>query len=657
MARLLSPAALLLPSVYAASAPTFDVSPSALHFAAVVAGSTPSKQVIVVNNTVANSALKWRASVSGSGASYCSVSPTQGSLVGQTALLLNVSASVPTQGGSYQCTVTLSDNGSNPKATNSVSVNVSYGVLPKGSTPPPPDTTPPGVPQYLSTVATGLGTVSFNWIGGGDPDSYTAGYAVYRDGTQLGVTGLSSYQDTGLATGSYHTYTVSAFDACQNISAQAPPIAITTFAPAPPNVPAIYQSLYQGLQSSFATDLALVGAQWTGVKYPVNYSSTLMSALADGGLRTYFTNLTAVDQELDALQGLGINAVLVIVGFPIFDQNFYRYIGQTPTQAQQTVQNYLTFYELVAQDIHSRKDSYGKPMRMIVEANPLLTVDGSRTNLDPTAYYQSLSFTTYKQRRSASTVMIAQYVQPDYLIIQSEPDTDARDDYRPELNTPATDVAMVQQFVNDLEAAHLSGLHSTILLGSGMGTWQVSWQQYLGTPGTATGLLGITGLDGIDNHIYYMGGQSTSGMATELDVSMQMIDFAHAAGKMASIAEFWGHKSLIAGELDFDKRARDTFDFMAPLDQQFMPVLFKLANEKSVEYLSAFNDNLFWADEPYGLLPCVPVYPATGSQNSTCDNLILSAETAAAQLALTLGQRSSLGTTYKADIAAYWMPH
>src|ERR1039457_1706763 len=48
LARLLSPAALLLPSAYSASAPTFNVSPSALHFAAVVAGSTPSKQVIVV---------------------------------------------------------------------------------------------------------------------------------------------------------------------------------------------------------------------------------------------------------------------------------------------------------------------------------------------------------------------------------------------------------------------------------------------------------------------------------------------------------------------------------------------------------------------------------------------------------------------------------
>ena len=45
-----------------------------------------------------------------------------------------------------------------------------------------------------------------------------------------------------------------------------------------------------------------------------------------------------------------MNAVMVSLGFPIFDQNFYEFLGQTPFQAQQTVQNYLTYYELVAQD-------------------------------------------------------------------------------------------------------------------------------------------------------------------------------------------------------------------------------------------------------------------------------------------------------------------
>jgi hypothetical protein len=611
-----------------------------------------------VNNTVAGSTLKWRATVTGSGAAYCKVNPSEGTLVGQSGVLLTVSASVPTAGGSYQCTVKLSDNGSSPPATNSASVNVSYAVYAKGSTLPPPNTTPPNVPQELSVTATGLGAVSFNWYSSGDPaNQYIAGYTVYRDGAQIAVTGLTSYQDNGLATGSYHTYTVTAFDSSQNTSGQAPPIAVTTFAPVPSGVPATYQSLYQGLQSNMATDLALINVQWTGAKYPVNFSSCLTSANDNSGLRTNFTALTAVDQELNALQGLGMNTVMVSLGFPIFDQNFYEFIGQTSTQAAQTVQNYLSFYEAVAQDIHGRKDINGTPMKMIVEANPLLTVDNPGTSLNPTAYYQSLSLTTYEQRRSANTVMIAKYVQPDYLLVQSEPDTDARDDYRPELNTAATDVAMVQLIVNTLNGANVPGLHSTVKLGSGMGAWQENWQEYLGTPGTGTGLLGITGLDGIDNHVYYLTPPSSSGLPMELDVSLQIIQSVHAAGKFASIAEFWPHKSLISNENSLDVNARDNFSFWAPLDEQYMPAMFELANEQSLEYLSAFNTGQFWAYEPYAALPCVPVYPDPNSLNTSCDLSILTAVSTTVQSALGGGQVSSLGTAYKADIASYWVAH
>ena len=649
----------LLPSMHAANAPAFNASPSDLYMSAVVKGAAPAPQDIVVDNTVAGSTLKWHATLSGSGAAYCAVNPSRGTLVGQSAVMLSVSASVPAGGGAYQCTVTLSDNGSSPPATNSGFVNLSYGVYAQGTILPPPNTTPPNVPQYLSVVATGLSTVSFNWYSSGDPaNRYAAGYAVYRDGAQIAVTGLTSYQDSGLANASYHNYTVTAFDSSLNTSAEAPLIAVTTFAPVPAGVPAAYQSLYQGLQSKMATDLDLVNAQSTGAKYPVNYSICLASANDNGGLRLNFTDLTAVDRELNAAQALGMNAVMVSLGFPIFDRNFYEFIGQTSAQAHQTVQNYLTFYELVAQDIHRRKDINGTPMRMIVEANPLLTVDNLGTNLNPAAYYQSLSFVTYEQRRSANTVTTAQSVQPDYLIVQSEPDTDARDDYRPELDTPATDVAMVQQFVNDLAAAKVPGLHSTVKLGAGMGAWQANWQEYLGTPGAATGLLGITGLDGIDNHVYYLTGQSPSGMVLELGTSMQMIASVHAAGKFASIAEFWPHKSLIVGESFLDATARDNFDFWAPLDEQYIPIIFEMANQGSLAYLSAMNDGEFWAYEPYASLPCLPVYPAgTPTQNQVCDLSILSAVTATVQSALALEQMSATGTAYKAAITAYWMPH
>ena len=655
--RSLVMAAIMLPGMHAATAPAFNASPPDLYFNAKVGGGPPPHQVLVVNNTVAGSTLKWKASISNNGASYCSVSPSQGSISGPSGVLLTISLSVPDEAGAYYCTLTLSDNGSSPAASNTATVTVNYGVVPQSGTLPPPNTNTPGVPSYPSVAATGLSTVSFSWYASGETNNYVAGYSVYRDGKKIAVTGLTSYQDSGLATASYHTYAVSAFDSSGNVSAQAPPMAITTYAPAPADVPATYQSLYQGLESDMATDFVLINAQWAGTKYPVSYSSSLISADENGGLRTSFTDMTMVDQEIDGLQALGINAVMVEAGFPIFDQNFWEFIGQTSSQAKQTVQNYLTFYELVAQDIHGRKDVDGKPMVMIMEANPLLTVDDAADSLNASGYYQSLSLETYEQRRSANTVAIAQNVRPDFLTIQSEPDTDATNCYRPELNTPATDVAMVQMIVNNLTAADVPGLHSTIKLASGMGAWQENWQEYMGSPGAGTGLLGISGLDDIDNHIFDLNGQASSGLASQLDTSMQMIQTVQAAGKTASIGQYWPHKSLIVGENNLDVNVRDTFSFWAPLDQQFIPIIFELANQGSLQFLSSINDGQFWAYESYAALPCLPVYPATGSENVACDISIQSAEFAAVFADWELGQFSSTGTAYKAAIAEYWQPH
>jgi arginine/ornithine N-succinyltransferase beta subunit len=122
LARALFIAALILQSMRAASAPAFNAAPSNIYMNADVGGTAPTSQVIVLTNTVANSTLAWRATISGSGAAYCAVSPSKGTLVGQSAVMLTVSASVPSAGGAYQCTVTLSDNGSSPPATNSGAV-------------------------------------------------------------------------------------------------------------------------------------------------------------------------------------------------------------------------------------------------------------------------------------------------------------------------------------------------------------------------------------------------------------------------------------------------------------------------------------------------------------------------------------------------------
>lgn len=658
LTRISTIAALALPGMRAASAPAFKASPPDLYFNADAGGTPPAHQSIVVNNIVAGTALKWHATISGNGAAYCAVSPSEGTIAGEDAVLLTVSPTVPSAGGSYACTITLGDNGSSPPASNSATVNVGYGVYAKNATLPPPVTTPPNVPGPLSVTATGLSTASLNWYGEGDPGGYVAGYTVYRDGKQIAVTGMTSYQDSGLETASYHTYAVTAFDSLGNTSAEAPAIAVTTFAAAPPGVRSTYKSLYQGIESNIATDAALMSAQYNGTKYPVNYASVLMSANDDNGVRTSFTDLTPVDNELNVLQAVGFNTVMVRVGFPLFDQSFWEFLGQTSAQAQQTVQNYLSFYELVAQDIHSRKDVNGQPMKFIVEACPLMTVDNPGTNLNAAGFYQSLSLESYEEGRSASDVTIAQYIEPDFLTIQAEPDTDARDDYRPELNTPATDVAMVQLIVNNLTAADIPGLHTTIRLDSGMGAWQTNWQEYLGTPGAGTGLLGISGLDDIDNHVFALTGQASSGIALELYTSQQMIEMAHSAGKTASIGEFWAHKSLLTSDTNEDVLIRDTFSFWIPLDEQFIPVMFDLANQGSLQFLSTMNQGELYTYQSYATLPCLPVYPAGSStENETCDLLIQNVEESAASAAMALGQYSATGGAYKAAIAQYWQPH
>src|SRR5205085_7231786 len=86
------------------------------------------------------------------------------------------------------------------------------------------DTVAPSVPTGLSARAAGASAITLSWTAATDTVG-VAGYQVFRDGgtTPIGtVTTGTTFADTGLATGSTHTYTVVAFDAAGN---QSPPSA------------------------------------------------------------------------------------------------------------------------------------------------------------------------------------------------------------------------------------------------------------------------------------------------------------------------------------------------------------------------------------------------------------------------------------------------
>jgi hypothetical protein len=89
------------------------------------------------------------------------------------------------------------------------------------------DTTPPSIPTGLSATAVSQSEIDLSWASSTD-NVGVAGYQVFRNGSQIATTTAVSYPDIGLAASTSYSYTVSAFDAAGNISAQATSPSATT---------------------------------------------------------------------------------------------------------------------------------------------------------------------------------------------------------------------------------------------------------------------------------------------------------------------------------------------------------------------------------------------------------------------------------------------
>ena len=122
------------------------------------------------------------------------------------------------------------------------------------------DTTAPSVPTGLAATATGPDTVDLSWTASSD-DIGVAGYNVYRDGATtplVTVTSGTTYTDTGLTASTAYTYTVSAFDAAGNESAQSSAVTATTLAPSDTTAPSVPTGL-----AATATGPDTVDLSWT----------------------------------------------------------------------------------------------------------------------------------------------------------------------------------------------------------------------------------------------------------------------------------------------------------------------------------------------------------------------------------------------------------
>jgi chitodextrinase len=89
------------------------------------------------------------------------------------------------------------------------------------------DTAAPSAPTGLTASSTSSSQITLYWNASTD-NVGVAGYKIYRNGSYLTSVTTLSYSDTGLSAGTSYSYTVAAYDAAGNVSAQSSSISITT---------------------------------------------------------------------------------------------------------------------------------------------------------------------------------------------------------------------------------------------------------------------------------------------------------------------------------------------------------------------------------------------------------------------------------------------
>src|SRR5207302_773289 len=101
------------------------------------------------------------------------------------------------------------------------------------------DTQAPSTPANLAATVVSASQIDLTWTASTDNVGVT-GYRVYRGGIQIATPITTSFTDTSVSASTTYSYTVAAYDAAGNVSAQSSPASATTPAPpdtTPPSVP------------------------------------------------------------------------------------------------------------------------------------------------------------------------------------------------------------------------------------------------------------------------------------------------------------------------------------------------------------------------------------------------------------------------------------
>ncbi|MBU0490072.1 MAG: T9SS type A sorting domain-containing protein [Bacteroidetes bacterium] len=335
-------------------------------------------------------------------------------------------------------------------------------------------------------------------------------------------------------------------------------------------VPANWTSLYNGLEAKVRSIDSIMTAEWDGIKHCTNYCTNLMPANSSQGpdLLTQMPSLYVVKKHLDALDSIGINTIDLAIQYPTLVSAF-------PQSSE-----YLEYYKLVVQEIRNRG------MKIIVGCQATVR-DSVYGHMPVDSFYIGLDATRYKTEKLQMIQTIIDTLQPDYLTIEMEPQTQAD-------NLP---IDFSLNSVMDYVDFFMQGMvKNGVQIGAGSGTWDDLM--------FIDSIARLPDIDFIDYHIYPIN------QSCFIDKVFQIDSIATLYNKKLVIGESWLFKATDAELLDTtlspaDLFYRDVFSFWIPLDSLFFTSVVKLSHYSKTEVTSLIWSNLFFA-----YIDHIPAYDA-----------------------------------------------
>ena len=393
-----------------------------------------------------------------------------------------------------------------------------------------------------------------------------------------------------------------------------------------PSVPPLFQDLFNTLNTDLGDFNTAINGVWNGSTYPVLYAGELTNANCNNGSQLLTSSgLLSVQNELLMLKALGVQAIAVEVSFPMLYEPFF--------SSQTEYQQYVSYYAQVATLVKQAG------FKLIVESQSMIPSGGlgSGFGTQLATFYPTLNWTEYQTARAQTAQIVAQTMQPDYFVLQEEPDTEALQTGQTNVDTVSGATSMLDQVAASVLQAGVTGMK----IGAGVGTWLSGFQSfaysYTDQQCSASQPCVTVPLDFLDMHIFPINELGPPTNDNFWQNTLTMINIAATAGKPVTLSQTWLRKvrntewGVLSGNT---QEAREVYSFWEPEDEAFLQTIVNLANYSKMIFMNPWDTEEYSAYLTYSLV------------STLNPGQLYSQEGAAASAALLLGSYSPTGVSY-----------